>query len=565
MKTVIAICICLANCISTFSQIATESPDEKTPDAKEIKAETEFLEGMKSYLIDDNKKAIEIWNKSLATYGDQPATWYMVSQAQAKEGDKNTALLSSKKACTLDKDNYDFLYHQYRMELENKLLPEAKNTIEKCIRLSPKKAQNYIVLADVFILLDKEKDAIKTLEDGEKNCGFIQAFSIKKQEILLSKNKVSAALKEGEKASTIDSKYVIKQTQILLQNKKDKEAEDLLLKTIQNDPTLLEAYDMLLEMYVVQSNLTKTIQLNESILKNAVLPYSTKISALKALNKIGKGDKNSQNLIFDACNQLSKEFPKEAGPQLLLSDIHSRADQPNDTYNALLKASKLNPADQSVWIKLCEMALGASDYTSLKENCETAIEYFPNSGYFWYQQGYSQMKLNEFDEAQISYDEALRLNSKNIDLVLNIRANKAWVTASKGDFDKSLLAYEDILSENPTHEQSLKDASILYAVKKSNTKKSVEYATRLITNHGNKAFNYEILAKVLLMDKQADLALEKVDLGLQLNNTPGLLELKGDIYKEKQMFTEAKKYWKMAEEKGNFTESLKQKLKTVEP
>ncbi len=544
-----------------MAQVAIDGGGDGQIQAKELKAELSFSEGMKFFLIEDFTKAQAEFKKNLSLYGDSPTVYYMLSRSDKALGMLNTAIVSAKKALDLDEKNYFYMVNLAEIEIKSSQYKSAANTLKKAIKSKPNLSENYFKLVDIYVKEGEDKEAMKVLKDAERVFGLQEEITQRKQDVLVIQNKLGSAIKEGEKFSKNDPDYNVKQAILLIENKKPLDAISLLEKTTIQNPLLIQAYSILADLYAQTENPNKLKELYSKLLPVEAVPFATKIGVFTNYYTLNKNNFLTYPELEEMLDELSKLYPKEARPYIYKADFQVKAKQILPARESYQKAVKLDPTIFEAWLAIVELDVRTGSFAEMKKHAEKAIEYFPNQAYFWYHNGFAQMQLKEKEDALISFEEALKLNGKNKELNLNIQANMGNIYGDLGNVIKAQTLFEANLKEAPLHEQTLNDYS-LYLITKKDAKKSLNLSETLVLNYPKQAANFDTYAQALLLNNQNEKALQKIDVAIGMSENPRFFETKGDILFALNRVEEAKVFWKKAQEKGNVSETLKRKLKS---
>ena len=545
----------------SIGQVAIDGQGGGQVEAKELKAELSFSEGMKFFLIEDFTKAQAEFKKNISLYGESPTVNYMLSRSEKALGLLNMAIVSAKKALDLDEKNYFYMVHLADVELRSSQYKAAANTLKKALKAKPNRSENYFKLVDIYIKDGDDKEALKVLKDAEKVFGQQEEITQRKQDVLVMQNKLGSAIKEGEKFSKNDPEFNIKQAILFIENKKPQEAISLLEKTISQNPLLIQAYPILSDLYAQTENTSKLKELFTKLLPLDAIPFASKMGVFTNYYTLHKSNFATYPELEEMLDELSKIYPKEARPYIFKADFQVKAKQILLARESYQKAVKLDPTIFEAWLAIVELDVRTGSFAEMKKHADKAIEYFPNQAYFWYHLGFAQMQLKEKEDALISFEESLKLNGKNKELNLNIQANMANIYGDLGKVEKAQNLFESNLKEAPLHEQTLNDYA-LFLISKKDAKKCLTLTETLIANYPKQAANFDTYAQALMLNNQAEKALQKIDIALGMAESAKFLETKGDILFALKRLDEAKAIWKKAQEKGNVSQTLKLKLKS---
>ncbi|MCP9769703.1 hypothetical protein EGI22_17505 [Lacihabitans sp. LS3-19] len=542
---------------TAFSQAAVDEPQDQKIQAKELKAEQSFSDGMKYFLIEDFKKAEEIFKNNLIAFGESATNSFMLSKTELALDKLELALNSAKKAVDEEKDNFFFIQHLANLQFKTNQYKEAESSLKKAIKLNPNYVEGYLLLVDTYLILGKESDAIKTLDEMEKNMGPSEKITEAKQAIFLKQNKVDAALKVGKKMVKEDPEYVLQQAKIMISNNRFSEATQLLKNAIDENENFVDAYGILAESYAKQNDKQGTSDVLKAVLAQSSLPFALKANVLGAYFSTIKnyGEEDLKNAL-DFCNQLSAQHPKEARTYVYKGDVLIKSNQIQAGRDAYLQAVKYDSGIFEAWLAIIELDVKLSLYSDLVKHAEKALEYYPNQAYFWYHLGFGQMQTKVYDDAMISFEEAQAINANNKELAQHIKANIAEIYGLQGKDQKATLIFEEVLNENPKNEQALNNYSLLLANTKKDISKALELAENLTKLYPSNPANYDTKAWVFFKNDDYKKANETIDIALSKTDKPSelILEHKGDILFKLGQTENAVNYWQKA---YNITKSNK--------
>ncbi|MCP9762805.1 tetratricopeptide repeat protein [Lacihabitans soyangensis] len=552
-------------CTAAMGQSAVDEPQDQKIEAKELKAEQSFTEGMKLYLIEDFEKAYAEFRKGIQAYGENASILFMLSKTEMALNRIPAALISAKKASDLDKENFFYLQHLGNLQFKQNQYKEATNTIKKALKLKPNFVEGYLNLVDIYLIEGKESEALKTLADMEESMGSSEQITQAKQTILLKQNKVDAALKEGKKMVKTDPQYVLQQSSILISNSRFSEAAQMLKNAIDENPNFMEAYGLLAETYAKQNNKQGTKDVLNSILAQNSLPYSLKANALGSYFSSLKNNTQTEDITdaLNFCDQIIAKHPEEARTYVYKADLLVKSNQILAARDAYLNAIKYDKGIFEAWLAIVELDVKLAKYDDLLKHSEKATEYYPNHSYFWYHLGFAQIQTKNYSDALISLEEAQALNTNNKELRHHINASMAEIYHQNGKLDKAKELFEQVLAENPNNEQALNNYSYLLATSKKDLDKAVVLSERLIKSYPNQAANYDTFAWVLFQRGEYNKANEAIELAIakDKNGSESIFEHKGDILFKLGQTENAVSAWKKALELNKSNKKLENKIK----
>jgi tetratricopeptide (TPR) repeat protein len=550
--------------LKALSQFAVDEPQDQKILAKELKAEQSFSDGMKYFLIEDFKKAEEIFKNNLLVYGESATNSFMLSKTELALEKFELAMISARKAAEDQKDNFYFVQHLANLQFKTNHYKDAENSLKKATKLNPNFVEGYLLLVDTYLTLGKESDAIKTLNDMEKNLGTSEKITEAKQAIFLKQNKVGAALKEGEKMVKEDPEFVLQQAQIMISKNRFSEATQLLKTAIDQNENFVDAYGVLAECYAKQNDKLGTSDVMNAVLTHENLPFALKANVLGAyFSTINKYNEEDLKTALGFCNQLITLHPKEARTYVYKGDVLIKSKQIQAGKDAYLEAVKHDSGIFEAWLAIIELDVKHTQYADLIQHAEKALEYYPNQAYFWYNLGLGQMKTKVYDDALLSFEEAQAINPNNNELAQHIKASIAETYSLQGNTQKAIAFFEEILKENPKNEQALNNYSLMLANNKNEISRALKLAENLINLYPTKPASYDTKAWIYFKSEDYKIANEMIDIALSKTESPSetLLEHKGDILFKIGDLENAINYWNKAYNINKSNKKIENKIR----
>lgn len=550
--------------LKAFSQFAVDEPQDQKILAKELKAEQSFSDGMKYFLIENFKKAEEIFKNNLLVYGESATNSFMLSKTELALEKFELAMISARRAAEDEKDNFYFVQHLANLQFKTNHYKDAEISLKKAIKLNPNYIEGYLLLVDTYLTLGKESDAIKTLNEMEKNLGTSEKITEAKQAILLKQNKVGAALKEGEKMVKEDPEFVLQQAQIMISKNRFSEATQLLKTAIDQNENFVDAYGVLAECYAKQNDKLGTSDVMNAVLTHENLPFALKANVLGAyFSTINKYNEEDLKTALEFCNQLITLHPKEARTYVYKGDVLIKSKQIQAGKDAYLEAVKHDNGIFEAWLAIIELDVKHTQYADLIQHAEKALEYYPNQAYFWYNLGLGQMKTKVYDDALLSFEEAQAINPNNNELAQHIKASIAETYSLQGNTQKAIAFFEEILKENPKNEQALNNYSLMLANNKNEISRALKLAENLINLYPTKPASYDTKAWIYFKSEDYKIANEMIDIALSKTESPSetLLEHKGDILFKIGDLENAINYWNKAYNINKSNKKIENKIR----
>jgi len=147
------------------------------------KAEELFMQGLSHSSAKEYDKAIEAYQKSLAIYPHNDATYYNIGNTYTKQKKYENALVAYQKAIEINPNNDSAYYNMGYVYDEQKNYKDALVAYQKAIEINPKKDEAYFNIGILYANQEKYAEAIvayqKAIEiNPQKNAAYTNLFEL---------------------------------------------------------------------------------------------------------------------------------------------------------------------------------------------------------------------------------------------------------------------------------------------------------------------------------------------------------------------------------------------------
>lgn len=375
---------------------------------KEVSGENTFTEGMKLFLLENYSGAFAQFESFVKIDDKSAVGYFMKSRTEAALGKLLNAEFSARKSVELDKTKVYYLQNLADILTKSNKNAEAQQAYKDLIALKPSLEDSYFLLVTLQLDAGQKNEAIKTLEKAEKNLGSLDRILEKKQSVLLENNKVSDALKEGNKLIAQNPEALISQAKSLKENNKTKEAIVLLEGSLSKNASLGNVSVLLSELYVQEKKYNELETLVSKVLDSEELETSDKSKVVLNLLNAKKPNEVLVNKILEKIS--INESPYVIGTILEQKGDFLKAKE------AFVKAVGSDKNLFEAWVKISEINYWLADFKSLEKDAERATMFFPNQGNLWFYLGLGQFLNNNLSDLEISKEELERVKGDKVQL-----------------------------------------------------------------------------------------------------------------------------------------------------
>ncbi len=548
-------------------------PDKKdgTVSEKDLQTEAVFVEGMKYFIAEDYANAGKNFKVIVDKSGENAGAFFMLSRIENLQNNLDKATSYAEKAQSIDKENVFYQKQYGELLVKSKRYKEAVEVFRKIEKMHPGDIENYLALADAYMVQNKSSEAIKVFDDLERTIGVNEEITRQKQLIFLNQNKVDAALKEGDKlmkSEPLEPEFLIQQAQIMMANNRLNEAIDLLTENLKHNPAIGEANVLLSEIYRKKGDIAKSNEQLQKAFANKSLTADIKLKILG--NYILSIDERKEpidyNQLLSLTESVIQQAPQEAKAYVFLADILVKKGEPEKAREAYLQAVKYDSSIFEVWLAIIELDSKLNQMKELVKHSEKALEYFPNQAFLWHQNGMGNYVLKNYEDAVASLQEAGRLASGNPDLKNHVNAllGDAWNELKQ--YTKSDAAYETVLKDAPDFEYVLNNYSYFLALRKQKLDRAKELSTTLISKYPNNASYLDTHAWVLYQQNDYQNAKKIIEQALTINpnSSAAVYDHYGDVLFKLGDKARAIEQWKKALSKSPENQTIGKKITTGE-
>ncbi|REA55262.1 hypothetical protein DSL64_28270 [Dyadobacter luteus] len=542
-------------------------PDSLTVPDQHLKDESMAIEGMKFLMRDEPAKALPIFEKLIEKTPNNAAGYYMLARTLLKLDRTDDAVVASRKAYDLDKNNIYYTQQLGELLAKKRKYAEAAQIYQALVAKSPDNIQYGIELAAIYVFNDQYDKAIVTYDNLEKSIGVTEEITHQKQQLYLRQNKLDKALAEAKKLITAEPgevSYRIELAEMLIANDRTNEAIIPLEEALKINPDEAQAHVLLADIYRKNGDIEKCNRELKLVFANPNLEAEPKIRVLSGYVKMLKTEAEFQDAVVLA-KQLADTHPKDSKASIIYADQLMRIGKKAEARDLYAKAARLDGSTFEVWGALLQLDGELNQVDSMLVHSELALEVFPNQGLLWYSNGTAHLMKKDYNKAISSLEESLKLITDKPDMIPYIHAQLGDAFNGLGNHEKSDAAYELALKENPDNDHVLNNYSYFLSLRKEKMDRALKMSEKLVQMHADNPTYLDTHAWVLyiLKDyKKAKTYLEKAISTESTQVSGTIIEHYGDVLFKLGERDNAVTQWKKAKKMGETTELLDKKIAT---
>jgi tetratricopeptide (TPR) repeat protein len=571
LKTGLLLCLLAAVYMQPAQAQRRTKDREKEPEKAEatsvrLAEESLATEGMKFMMKDEPAKALPVFEKLVQAKSLDGASHYLLASALVKLERFDDALVSSKKAYDLNRQNIFYAQQLAELYAKKRKYAEAAEIYETLLAKSPENIQYGIELAAVYVFNDQFDKAIDTYNVLEKTLGVTEEITHQKQQLYLRQNNLEKALSEAKKLIASEPgevSYRVELAEMLIANDRIVEAVAPLEDALKINPDEAQAHVLLADIYRRNGDVQKCNQELKLVFANPNLDADPKIRVLTGYLTMLKTEAELGDALVLA-KQLSDTHPNEPRVNVIYAELLMRQNKKAEARDMFMKAALADGAVFQIWDAVLRLDGDLNQPDSMLVHSEKALELFPNQGMFWYFNGTANLMKKNFREATSSLEESLKLFGDKADMVPFVHAQLGDAYNGLGDHVKSDAAYERALEANPDYDHVLNNYSYFLSLRKEKLDLALKMSEKLVNTHKNNPTYLDTYAWVLYIRKDYKKAKEYLEKAmLDSSSVSGtIVEHYGDVLFKLGERDNAVAQWKRAKRMGETTELLDKKIAT---
>ncbi|HEV7378906.1 MAG TPA: tetratricopeptide repeat protein, partial [Dyadobacter sp.] len=376
-------------------------PDSLDVPDQHLKDESLAIEGMKFLMRDEPAKALPFFEKLIEKTPGKAASHYMLARTLIKLDKADDAIIASRKAYDLDKNNIFYAQQLGELLAKKRKYADAAQIYQTLVARNPDNIQYGIELAAIYVFNDQYDKAIVTYDNLEKSIGVTEEIIHQKQQLYLRQNKLDKALAEAKKLITAEPGEVsdrIELAEMLIANDRTNEAVLPLEEALKINPDEAQAHVLLADIYRKNGDIEKCNRELKLVFANPNLEAEPKIRVLSGYVKMLKTDAEFQDAVVLA-RQLADTHPKDAKAMIIYADQLMRIGKKVEARDLYAKAARLDGSTFEVWGALLQLDGELNQVDSMLVHSELALEVFPNQGLLWYSNGTAHLMKKDFNRA----------------------------------------------------------------------------------------------------------------------------------------------------------------------
>lgn len=523
-----------------------------------------YYEGLRQYYIGSYSDAITLMNKSISLNSSNDAAYYILSQIYLGANNGPLALKNAELAYKADSSNKDYgmLYAQI-LQRSNKL-DSALNVYKSLLARNPSNTDMLLNMSLIYGYKGDVKQSIKLFDEFSVKFGNNEA-------VLTSKIKLYMQMNQPDSAISVASKLI----ELYPEEPKNFSLLGDIYGTISNDslaivyhkkaldlaPTFPMAQIGLSDAYRREARYVDYFNVLNDIFRNNDIQNRDKVSYFNQFFENQQFYKVFYPNIDTLITNFISSYPKDTSIYPIYAEHLTRMGK-LDLLNSFL-VSKLDSGskDTTLYAKFIELNFYLKRYDSTATYSDKAIKIFPHNVKFYLYNAYAHFQMKRYDEAINVLKSGLpfvKTDSSKVDMLSMIGDSYH----SKGNGTEAFKYYDEALKINPKNIQVLNNYSYYLSLTDKDLNKALKMINVVLEKEPNNGTYLDTKAWILYKQGKYEEAKEVMRRALIFggNDSETILEHYGDILEKLKDMDSAVMYWRMSYDKGNRSEELLKKL-----
>ena len=532
----------------------------------ELQFRKNFADAARYRMLGDSRKAIKAYEACLRSNKESAASLYFLGKLHLELEDIQQALYYTKNAVELSPKNR--WYREFLLELYSSRAnwEEGMPVLQSLVRDFPNNWKYKTRFFNFLVWKHDYKEALKLLKDMKSERGL-------SPELLNSELTVYDRLQQPKKiVSTLEEYLVVfpddeKALGLLAESyssvNEPVKAENTYLLMLGKNPNNGLARLSLISFYLSVGREAEAYENLLQVFANPTVDVKTKIRILSSNRSNVERVNNTAERTEALLQKMEQAEPDNPEVLAYRAEILFRMNRFDDSRILLRKSLKIKPDNYEVWLRLLDTEFRLADYKALYDESDNAISYYPNQPYLYWYRGFSAARLRYFKASKEALNTGLQM-AFDIDTKAEFYLTLADMYNDAKQYEKSDGAFDALLRLQPNNLPALNNYSYYLAVRGEKLNLALEMAKKCISNNPSSSTFSDTYAWVLYhLEKYAE-AKTEIERAIQLGDgtDADVIEHYGDILFRTGDTQAALQQWKLAENLGGKSASLKKKIKS---
>lgn len=553
-----AIIVSIAACTSTKNSYKSIRNNGK------LMSDLNYYEGLKQYYGGAAGNAVALFTKSISLNKENDAAYYMLSQVYAAQNKRDLALKNAELAFKHDSTNKDYGLNYAQILQRSNKLDSALAIYSKLVELDSTDTDLLLNMSLIYGYKGNLKKSIKLFDEFSAKFGNSELILANKQKLYLQLNQVDSALSIGQRLVELypdDPRHFTILGEIYGSMGNDSLAILYNKKALELVPNFPLAQIGLSDAYRREAKYPDYFRVLNAIFRNDDVLNKDKVNYFNQFLENKQFYQVFYPNIDTLINNFISTYPKDTSIYPIYAEHLTKMGKLNELNNFLQIKIDSGSKDTTLYYRFIELNFYFKRFDTTKVYSKRAIAIYPNLVKMYLYNSYSHFQLKEYDSTIAVLKTALpyaKTDSMKVDMLSMIGDSYH----SMGKLETAFEYYDQALKINPKNIQVLNNYSYYLSLTDKNLSKALKMINVVLEKDPNNGTYLDTKAWILYKQEKYEEAKEVMRKALIYggNDSSTILEHYGDILDKLNDKDSASMYWRMAYDKGNRSKELLKKL-----
>jgi len=563
--------ILVSSCGTTKKQVT--SAVQAKPEVEELSIseddknefEYTFIEGLKQKMIGNQQAAITLFSKCLEINPNSSSAMFELAKIHSGNGDQTSSSLLLEKAINIDPQNKWYKVLLAQIYQQGKQYKKAADLYQQLYALDSENLEYLYMNAALLSSAEKFDQAIEVYSELEKKIGINDQISVEKQQIYQAAGKKKEAQAELQKLidyNPNEPRYYGLMADYYLSEKDEENALKYYLKILEIDPNNGFVLFSLTSFYRQKDDKDKAWEYIRKGFQNKSADVETKIQYYLMMTAEEK-----PFFTEDQVNELVQILIKTNGDDYRVYTVYAeyliskgKLEEARDQLRKVLETQKDN---YMIWERMLLISNDLLDFKSIYTDAEKAIELFPNQPMLYGLRAVACLQLENYTEALDILKEGDAYLLDNKPMKVQFELYRAEANYKLGRVEDAFKAFDQVINIDPENWLAMNNYAYYLSVRNENLEKAEQLSGKAVRANPDNSTYLDTYAWVLFMRKDYTLAKFYMETAIKNGGDKNgvIVEHYGDILFMLGQKEKAMEQWKNAQETGDFSEFLNEKIK----
>lgn len=553
-----AIIVSIAACTSTKNSYKSIRNNGK------LMSDLNYYEGLKQYYGGAAGNAVALFTKSISLNKENDAAYYMLSQVYAAQNKRDLALKNAELAFKHDSTNKDYGLNYAQILQRSNKLDSALAIYSKLVELDSTDTDLLLNMSLIYGYMGNLKKSIQLFDEFSAKFGNSELILANKQKLYLQLNQVDSALSIGQRLVELypdDPRHFTILGEIYGSMGNDSLAILYNKKALELVPNFPLAQIGLSDAYRREAKYPDYFRVLNAIFRNDDVLNKDKVNYFNQFLENKQFYQVFYPNIDTLINNFISTYPKDTSIYPIYAEHLTKMGKLNELNNFLHVKIDSGSKDTTLYYRFIELNFYFKRFDTTKVYSKRAIAIYPNLVKMYLYNSYSHFQLKEYDSTIAVLKTALpyaKTDSMKVDMLSMIGDSYH----SMGKLETAFEYYDQALKINPKNIQVLNNYSYYLSLTDKNLSKALKMINVVLEKDPNNGTYLDTKAWILYKQEKYEEAKEVMRKALIYggNDSSTILEHYGDILDKLNDKDSASMYWRMAYDKGNRSKELLKKL-----